>query len=182
VKTLIINGSPRKNGDTITLLSEFKKHLQGEIIQIDTFFTDIKPCNDCRYCWENQACVIKDGMQDVYRLIDETDNIIIASPIYFAELTGSLLNFMSRLQFFYTTKYKRNEVFLSNKKRNGVVFLVGGGNGTGDQALKTAKLLLRVMGADYLDCVLSHNTDNVPAKDDTDALNKVKEIAIKLEE
>ena len=38
VKTLIINGSPRKNGNTVTLLNELKKHLKGEVFQVDTYY------------------------------------------------------------------------------------------------------------------------------------------------
>ena len=82
MKTLIINGSPRKNGNTVTFLNELKKHLHGEILQVDTYYAKSSPCNDCRYCWTNEKCVIQDEMQDVYKMIDEADNIIIASPIY----------------------------------------------------------------------------------------------------
>lgn len=177
MKTLIINGSPRKNGDTIALISEMKNHLGCDITIIDTYYTDIKPCNDCRYCWEHSACAIKDGMQNVFELINDADNIVIASPIYFSELSGSLLNFASRLQYIYATKNIRHEKALQEKKRNGIVFLVGGGDGSSEQPLKTAKLLLRIMGAEYLDMVCSHHTDRVPAKDDMGAMEKVREIA-----
>lgn len=50
---------------------------------------DISPCVDCRYCWENNGCAIEDEMQAVYRFLQECDNILIASPIYFSELTGN---------------------------------------------------------------------------------------------
>lgn len=97
MKTLIFNGSPRKNGGTATLIKELKSCLPGEVFIVESYRADISPCVDCRYCWTNEKCAIDDEMQNVYRHIDEADNIIIASPIYFGELTGSLLNLMSRL-------------------------------------------------------------------------------------
>lgn len=100
MKTLTISGSPRKNGNTVTLLNELKKHLQGEVFQIDTYYAKSLPCFDCQHCLTHTECIIKDEMQDAYKMMDEADNIVIASPIYFGNLTGSLLNWASRLQYF----------------------------------------------------------------------------------
>ncbi|MDL2287036.1 flavodoxin family protein [Eubacteriales bacterium OttesenSCG-928-G02] len=97
MKTLIFNGSPRNNGGTATLIKELKINLAGEVEVISSYKSNISPCVDCRYCWTNDKCSLDDEMQKVYQLIDESDNIVIASPIYFSELTGSLLNLMSRL-------------------------------------------------------------------------------------
>jgi len=173
MKTLIINGSPHRQGDTAALISGAKKHLHGEIVEIDTFFTNIKPCNDCRYCWEHPYCVLEDGMQLVYKQIDEADLIIIASPLYFSELSGSLLQFASRLQYFYASKYIRHESVLQKKKRQGVVLLAGGGDGSADPALSTARCLLNHMNAEFLGCICSHNTNKLPASDDKIAMEKI---------
>lgn len=103
MKTLIFNGSPRKNGDTMGLINEFIKELDGEYKIVNAYYCDIKPCIDCRYCWKNDGCCQQDEMQEVYKYIEECDNILIASPIYFSELTGPLLSVMSRLQTKYFT-------------------------------------------------------------------------------
>ena len=124
MKTLIINGSPRKNGNTATLLNELKKHLDGEVFQVDTYYAKSSPCYDCRHCWTNAECIIKDEMQDVYKMIDEADNFVVASPVYFGNLTGSLLNWASRLQLFWISRYIRKVEPLSAKNRKGVVILI----------------------------------------------------------
>jgi len=124
MKTLIINGSPRKNGNTATMLNELKKYLNGEVFQVDTYYAKSSPCFDCRHCWTNAECIIKDEMKDVYRMMDEADNFIIASPIYFGNLTGSLLNWASRLQLFWVSRYIRKVEPLSEKHRKGVVILI----------------------------------------------------------
>jgi len=181
MKTLIINGSPRKNGDTMSLITKLKEHLSGEINQIDTYYSEIKPCIDCRYCWEYSSCAIKDEMQNIYKMIGETDNIIIASPIYFSELSGSLLQLASRLQYFWVSKNIRHESVLSDKKRKGIIILVGGGDGSPEQPLHMGKLLLHHMGAEYYDSVCSHNTNNTTSNNDIISLNRVQEIARKLD-
>lgn len=163
MKTLIINGSPRKNGGTAALINEMKKQLEGEITVVDTYYANISPCLDCRYCWTKPGCVINDGMQEVYRQIDEADNIIVASPIYFAELTGSMLQWASRLQYLWISKSFRKETVISEKPRNGGVILVDGGDGFADTSLAMAKRLLRTMGAEYKGLVFFSGTDKKQA-------------------
>src|SRR5471030_444214 len=128
MKTLIINGSPRKNGDSMTLINEMRKYLEGEVKIINTYYDNISGCIDCRYCLQNQGCSINDNMQEIYKLIDEAHNIIISSPIYFSELTGSLLNFASRLQTLYASRCIRKDNKPSLKKKNGVLIISSGGD------------------------------------------------------
>ena len=45
---------------------------------------------DCRYCWHKKGCSIKDGMRDIYQKIEEADNIVLASPMYFHSITGGI--------------------------------------------------------------------------------------------
>lgn len=177
MNTLIINGSPRKNGDTAFLLNELRKNIDGEVKSIDTYSIKVSPCVDCRFCWENESCSIDDEMNDIFNYIDNSDNIIIASPIYFSELTGSLLNLGSRLQYLWVSKNIRNAQALRKKTRNGFIILVGGGDGKIDKALSTAKCLLAHMGAVLIDAVISHNTNNIPAKEDSTAILGIQRIA-----
>ncbi len=83
VKTLIINGSPRKNGDTVQLIRKLKEKIPGEVVEFVCYQSDIKGCVDCRYCWEHDGCCRKDGWQELEQVIQECDNLLIASPVYF---------------------------------------------------------------------------------------------------
>ena len=178
MKTLIFNGSPRKNGDTLRLIDELKSKLDGEIKVVNSYYDDIKPCIDCRHCWDVPECIIQDEMQSVYEYIKECDNIIIASPIYFSELTGSLLNVFSRPQMFCMAKMQRRENIVT-KSKNGAIILCGGGDGNPEKAESTAKTILKQMNAvdDYLGCIVSHNTDEVPSKNDKHAIEKIYKLA-----
>jgi len=177
VKTLIINGSPRKNGDSMTLVNEIIKHLDGEVKIVNTYFDDIAPCNDCRYCWTNYGCSINDEMQEVYRLLNEVDNVILASPLYFSELTGKLLSFSSRLQIYYTVKKMQKKVDFRLNKKNAVLVITGGGNGGPAPAIERAKIIFGLVNAKLVGTVLSLKTDTLPAGKHIEAMKQAREFA-----
>lgn len=175
MKTIIFNGSPRKEGDTVSLINKVIDYLDGDYKIINAYDCGIHPCIDCRYCWQNAGCCIDDEMQDVYEYIEACDNVLIASPIYFSELTGELLNFGSRLQTYFSARFFR-KVIPINKAKKGA-FIVGGGDGNVDKAYNTACCLLHHMNAyDILPVVISHNTNNRPAIEDDIALTGVDNI------
>ena len=177
MKTLIFNGSPRVAGNTVSLVNQLTELLDGEFKIVDAYRSNISPCMDCRYCWENPGCAIKDEMQDVYDYIEECDNIVIASPIYFSELTGKLLDVGSRLQTYFCSEYFRNEK-LNIKPKKGAVILVGGGDGKIEKPYETACTLMHHMNCRNIhEVVCSFDTNNVPALQDEKAVEGVRRIA-----
>ena len=64
MKTLILNGSPRIMGDTAQLVKNITDNIAGEYRIVDAYRCNISPCIDCRCCWEEQGCAIKDEMQE----------------------------------------------------------------------------------------------------------------------
>jgi len=182
MKTLIFNGSPRKNGETASLVKILTKKLPGEIKIVNAYRSDISPCIDCRYCLTHEGCAIKDGMQEIYDYIQECDNVVIASPIYFAELTGMLLALGSRLQTYVCAKYMRKETPIAKAKK-GAVILTGGGSGGAERAYETAKELLKLMNCTEIhELVASRRTDYTPAVEDEQAVAGVEKILHFLEE
>jgi multimeric flavodoxin WrbA len=182
MKTLIINGSPRKNGDSMTLINEMTKYLNGEVKFVHTYYDNISPCIDCRYCWKNDGCSINDEMQEVYKLLDEVDNVILASPLYFSELTGKLLSFASRLQYFYVSRRIRKDTNFKLKKKNGVLIITGGGDKLTEPAITTANFIFGQINTKSIGTVLSLKTNDIPAKDDIEALSKARDLALRLNE
>ena len=177
MKTLILNGSPRKNGDTASLLALVREALPGEILEVRAYSAAISPCVDCRFCWQHPGCSIQDEMQPVYDFIQDCDNVLLASPIYFSELTGKLLDLASRLQTYYAAKAFRQEVPI-RKPKKGAVILVGGGDGRMDRALQTARIILRQMNCREIhDPVCSLRTNVLPASEDAQARQGAIEIA-----
>jgi multimeric flavodoxin WrbA len=181
MKTLIINGSPRRQGDTMTLINEITKYLEGEVKVVNTYYDNISPCVDCRYCSSNSVCSIKDGMQEIYDFLKIADNVILASPLYFSELTGELLSFASRLQLYYASKYIRKDDKFHIKKKKGVLIISAGGSTKDlEHPTKTAYIIFKSMNVEPIGSVYAENTDKVPAKEDIKALTEVRELALKL--
>lgn len=179
--TVILNGSPRKNGDTAFIINLITKKLNGTFSVIDTFKSDVQPCSDCRLCYENNFCRINDYMKEYREEIENCDNIIIASPLYFSMLTGSILNFVSRFQFYYVSKYIRKDKHIKVKNKNGYLVLVGGG-ATKDTAavVKTSKLIFMQINAVFKDVFEYINTDSVSANDCLELSGKVDEFVDKI--
>ena len=176
MKTLIFNGSPRIHGDSSSLIQLVTEKIDGEYRVVNAYRCHISPCVDCRYCWKNSGCAIKDEMQDVYQFIQECDNIRIASPLYFSELTGKLLDVGSRLQTYFCARFFRKEEPIAKPKK-GAVLLVGGGDGHINKAYDTACTLLHHMNCyDIHQAVYSHGTNERPASDDENALAGIDSI------
>jgi multimeric flavodoxin WrbA len=179
MKTLIFNGSPRKSGDTAALLDVITKALEGEVKIVSAYYDDILPCIDCRQCWKEDGCAIQDGMQDVYLAMRDYDNIIVASPIYFSQLTGELMNIASRLQCLYAAKRFRGTAYGGSRKK-GALILAGGGDGNEKPAQSAANLFFKYANAECIGTVLSLNTDVLPAFRDEAALSRARELALEL--
>ncbi len=176
MKTLIINGSPRPNGDTASLVRLLEEGLAGERKVLSAYRSNISPCVDCRYCKTHSGCAIQDEMQEIYPYIQACDNILIASPIYFSEVTGKVLDICSRLQTWFCARFYRGETPVPKAKK-GAVILVGGGDGAPDKAYGTACTLLHQMNCrDIFPMVCSHDTDRRPAIENAQAVAGVEGI------
>ena len=177
MRTLILNGSPRKNGDTAVLVEAFCQELEGEVRML-TPDDGILPCSDCRRCKVLPGCSIQDKMQDIYPYLTECDNVVLASPVWFSSLSGPLLTMASRMQTLFCARFFRREN-LPGPEKNGVLLLVGAQPETAENAARSARTILRTMGArrPLLREVYSMDTDRLPARQDAKALGEAREAA-----
>ena len=181
MKTLIIFGSPRNDGCTAYLTKRLIKKLKGEVQMVNAYESAASPCIDCRYCREHPACMLKDDMQPIYEQIKESDNILIASPLHFSELSGPLLSLLSRLQVAYSARnFLKTEFF--QKRKQGALILCGGGSGGAKKAEGTAKLLLAEMNASLDITVTSLHTDTIPPQKDGAPARDIDSLAAKWNE
>lgn len=177
MKTLIFNGSPRKNGDTKSLLNELVKHLDGENKVVDAFYCNITPCIDCRYCWDKVGCCQTDEWKEIDTYIKECDNIVIASPIYFSELTGQLLSIVSKIQSYWSARFYRSEEIIQKPKKGGII-LVGGGDGYMSKPIETARTILHHMNSYNInEPICYHDTNKKPAKETIKIISELKSLA-----
>lgn len=183
MKTLVIIGAARKNGHTRQMVNLFLEHLGGENEIIDAYSTDVKPCMDCRYCWKNKACIINDGMQDIYKKLDEADNIVLASPMYFHSVSGRMKVLIDRLQV-YWAGHVRNDM-PENMVRKGVILMVGGAPSFENQFLGgelVLKNLLKDLSTECLGDVCLPNSDKDSLETRSDVVQQVIALAEKMKQ
>lgn len=102
MKALLINGSPRAKGCTYTALTELKKTLESEGIEVELIHVghkDIRGCTACRKCKEIGKCVFDDVVNEVAPKLAEADAFVIGAPVYYASPAGGAIAFMDRLFF-----------------------------------------------------------------------------------
>ncbi|MBQ6468969.1 MAG: flavodoxin family protein [Lachnospiraceae bacterium] len=105
MKVLILNGSPRANGNTSIALAEMVKIFEENKVDVDLIQVGgqaIRGCIGCQKCWKEGKCVFDDLVNVVSAKLEEADGFVIASPVYYASANGSLVALLDRL--FYSTK------------------------------------------------------------------------------
>lgn len=99
---LVLNGSPRANGNTAAMVKAFVEGA-GEnghaITVVDVCKKKIAGCLACEYCHTKGKgqCIQKDDMQEVYPVLDKAEMIVLASPIYYHSFTGQLQCAINRI-------------------------------------------------------------------------------------
>lgn len=108
MKVLIINGSPRANGNTSIALKEMIKvfdaeGVETEVLQIGN--KDIRSCIACGKCAQTGACVFNDLVNETAPKFEACDGLVVASPVYYASANATLVAFLTRL--FYSTHFDK---------------------------------------------------------------------------
>lgn len=108
MKVLMINSSPHTDGNTSIALREMEMVFQNEEIDFETIQIgnkDIRGCVGCYSCAKNGKCVFNDIVNEVAPKFEESDGVVIASPVYYASANGTLISFLDRL--FYSTSFDK---------------------------------------------------------------------------
>ena len=104
MKVLIINGSPRANGNTAAALDEMKKifSIEGiESVDVHVGRLELHSCVACMSCMKTGKCVFDDAVNKTAPILAECDGVVIGSPVHYGQAPGALTSFLSRL--FYST-------------------------------------------------------------------------------
>lgn len=173
MRTLVLQGSPHKKGDTQALVDALCAPLDGTIDTLWAYDGGIHPCIDCRRCWTQPGCIYSDPLQDALAQLDAYQAIILASPLYFSTLSGMLLAAVSRFQQCYAA-YAFRGMPRPAIRRAGAIVLAGGGDGSMGSAEATGRMLLRQVGAAHVGTVISHDTNHRAAREDAAAISAAK--------
>ena len=100
MKVLLINGSPNEEGCTYTALKEVEKELHASNIETEILYLGKQPmqgCTACRYCKKTNRCIFDDEVNNILDRAAEFDGIVLGSPVYFSQASGTLTAFLDRL-------------------------------------------------------------------------------------
>ena len=109
MKVLLINGSPKANGNTALALSEMEKVFQAEGVEAELIHVGnkaIRGCVACNGCAKQGKCVFDDAVNEVAPKFEAADGIVVASPVYYAGPNATLMAFLDRL--FYSTGFDKS--------------------------------------------------------------------------
>ncbi len=108
MKVLLLNGSPRKEGNTAKALLEVEKALKQEGIETETVTVGhlpIRGCLACGSCYKTGKCVIDDIVNELAPKFEACDGLVVGSPVYYASANGTLVSLLDRL--FYSTRFDK---------------------------------------------------------------------------
>ena len=128
-KIIVIDGGPRKNFNTASMLQKFAEGAMSlsdkiEVKTVRLYGLDYKGCMSCMACKvkgkASNICKFKDAPTPVLEEIAEADGLALGSPIYFGDVTGQMRTFLERLAFPWLSY---NDYSLTAPKRMPVVLM-----------------------------------------------------------
>ena len=108
MKVLLINGSPKHNGNTAQALQEMEKVFIQAGVEVETIHVgtqDIRGCIACGGCARTGKCVFDDLVNEVAAKLQEADGMVVASPVYYASPNATLIALLDRL--FHSTRFDK---------------------------------------------------------------------------
>ena len=173
MKVLILNGSPRVNGNTTIAVNELAKifeqeKIETEIVQIGN--KDIRGCIACGSCREKGKCVFDDAVNELAPKFETADGLVVASPVYYASANATLIACLDRL--FYSSRFDKTMKVGASI----VVARRGGCSATFDELNKYFTISgMPVASSQYWNCV--HGREKGDAELDAEGLQTMRTLA-----
>lgn len=108
MKVLMLNGSPRKDGNTSIALKEMEQVFHSGGVEVETVPVgqmDIRGCVACNSCAKTGKCVFDDVVNELALKFEQADGLVVASPVYYASANATLVACLDRL--FYSTDFDK---------------------------------------------------------------------------
>ena len=109
MKVLMLNGSPKANGNTARALSEMRAVFEKENIEVELVHVghlSVRGCTACGACFKQGHCVIEDDIvNELAEKLAACDGLVLGSPVYYAAPNGALVAILNRL--FYSARFDK---------------------------------------------------------------------------
>lgn len=163
MKLFILQGSPRKKGNTAQIINVFIDSLPEEYntTQMDCNDLDIHPCIGCNTCHKTlgtSGCVFKDDFQKVYQAMKDADVIIFTSPVYCWAFPAQMKVVLDRC--YSLVKWHAEEMveqLMFNKKCILVTTCGGSKEGNADLIIQIFEREMAYLGIEVLNSLVADN-------------------------
>ena len=167
IKVLGISGSPRRHGNTETLLDSFLEGATAAGAAVEKVVLreiNYAACRGCNACHKTGECVVKDDAPGLYDKILAADIVAVASPIYSMGITAQLKGFIDRAQYLWARKFILKTLNFSEdhiRRHKGVFISTAGQNldHVFDSAFPAITALFHGTGFDYVENIVANNMD-----------------------
>ena len=109
MKVLMLNGSPRENGNIALAFHEMERVFQENGVETENILLGrktVRGCVACESCRKNGKCVFDDIVNELAEKFREADGLVIGSPVYYGSANGTLMSALQRL--FYSTSFDKS--------------------------------------------------------------------------
>jgi len=166
MKVLAIAGSPRRGGNTDTLLEQAIAGAQSAGAEVELVALSrlkVAPCIACDRCFENGRCAVKDDYPALCEKTLDADAVILAAPVTFTNVCGWAKAFIDRFQCLWVLKYVLKQPVplpLGGRKRRGIFLSTAGSPRTKfDCTLSTARSFFSTIDATLVDSMCVNGMD-----------------------
>ncbi len=167
IKALGISGSPRRHGNTETLLDavlEGAREAGADVEKIVLRNLDYAPCRGCNACHKTGVCIIEDDLEEVFGEIAAADLLVLASPIYSMGITAEAKGLIDRAQYLWAQKFILKTLYFTNEhiRRHKGIFVSTAGLGwenVFDAAFPAITAFFNTTGFEYWDNVIANDLD-----------------------
>lgn len=108
MKVMMVNGSPRTQGNTAAALEEMRKVFDAAGVETELVNIGLKPirgCIACQKCSQTGKCVFDDVVNETAPLFEECDGLVVGTPVYYASANATTIAYLDRL--FYSTHFDK---------------------------------------------------------------------------
>lgn len=167
IRVLGISGSPRRHGNTETLLDAVLSgagEAGAEVEKIVLRQLEYASCRGCNACHRTGVCVITDDLTAIFEKIAASDVLIIASPIYSMGITAEVKGLIDRAQYLWARKFILKNLYFTDEhiRHHKGIFVSTAGLGwenVFDAAFPAITAFFNSTGFEYWDNVISNDMD-----------------------
>ena len=167
MKFIGLAGSPRKHGNTESLLDAFLEGAKaggGQVQKVRLMGANIHPCVGCEQCFKKGECQFDDDASALYEPLCRADVVVLATPVYFYSPSTYAKLLMDRCQALWARKYILKQADCARSGR-GVLISTGGSKGKNlfEGMQLAAKYFMDAFGKKLVLCLTFSNVDQKKA-------------------